>query len=69
MDFNLGEVHKLRFQVRHKAQTRNKAVSVDANRLVVRHRPSQSEARVRKRYPKAYPLMTKLQHEWEQAIV
>ena len=30
-------------------------------------RPGRSEPRVRKRRPKAYPLMTKPRHEWEQA--
>lgn len=45
----------------------HKAVSVDAlaqflyeKRLVVRHRPARSEARVKKQ---AYPLMTKPRHE------
>ncbi|MEH2247667.1 MAG: hypothetical protein V7K85_34585 [Nostoc sp.] len=44
----------------------HKAVSVDAlaqplieKRLVIRHRPGRSEARVRKRRSKAYPLMIK----------
>ncbi|MEH2011397.1 hypothetical protein [Nostoc sp.] len=32
-------------------------------------RPGRSEARVQKRRPKAYLLITKPRHQWEQAIV
>ncbi|MEH2395746.1 MAG: transposase [Nostoc sp.] len=46
----------------------HKPVSVDAKRLVVRHRPGRSEARVRKRRPKAYPLMTKPRHELRKQL-
>ncbi|MEH2444939.1 MAG: IS4 family transposase [Nostoc sp.] len=46
----------------------HKPVSVDAKRLVVRHRPARSEPRVRKRRPKAYPLMTKPRHELRKQL-
>ncbi|WP_339382364.1 hypothetical protein [Nostoc flagelliforme] len=43
-------------------------MSVDAKRLVVRHRPGRSEPRVRKRRPKIYPLMTKPRHELRKQL-
>ncbi|MEH1841545.1 MAG: hypothetical protein V7L20_23045 [Nostoc sp.] len=46
----------------------HKAVSVDAKRLVVRHRPARNEPRVRKRCPKAYPLMTKPRNELRKQL-
>ncbi|MEH2045587.1 hypothetical protein [Nostoc sp.] len=54
----------------------HKTVSVDAFafgvaallRLVVRHRPDISEAQIRKRRPKIYPLMTKPRHELRKQL-